>query len=140
MKRLISMFLAMLLAISFATVGMAQEESPAKQQLRYTGLANSYASLKSEGNTLILEGGITVWDGYTCKLTIDMQERNGYSGTWYTKSTYTATGSSRDICAIEERITGTSGHSYRGYCKFQAFDASGNEVDVKYAYTTILYL
>lgn len=140
MKRLISIFMTILLTVSFATVGMAQEELPSKQQLRYTGLASCYANLSSEGNTLILEGGITVWDGYTCKLTIDMQERNGYSGTWHTKSTYTATGSSTDICAISKSIAGTSGHSYRGYCKFQAFDASGREVDVKYAYTTILYL
>lgn len=114
------------------------EESVA--QPRYTGIAVYSADLSSSGKTLLLTGSITPWDGYTAKITIELQERNGYSGSWYTKDTYTDTGTSREKCVIDERIAGTAGHSYRGYCKFQAFDASGNEVDVKYAYTTILYL
>lgn len=138
MKRWISFLITLLLAVNFATAGMAQAEEEA--QPRYTGIASYYADLSSSGKTLYLTGSITAWDGYTSKLTIEFQERNGYSGSWYTKNTYTDTGSNRDICAINESITGTTGHSYRGYCKFQAFDSSGKVVDEKYEYTAILYL
>ena len=140
MKRWISFLATLLLAVSLATTGMAQGMEKSVAQPRYTGIAVYCANLSSSGNTLSLTGSITPWDGYTAKLTIELQERNGYSGSWYTKNTYTDTGSSREICSIDEKITGTAGHSYRGYCKFQAFDASGNVVDVKYEYTTILYL
>lgn len=140
MKRWISFLVTLLLAVSLATTGMAQGMEESVAQPRYTGIAVYSADLSSSGKTLLLTGSITPWDGYTAKITIELQERNGYSGSWYTKDTYTDTGTSREKCAIDERIAGTAGHSYRGYCKFQAFDASGNEVDVKYAYTTILYL
>lgn len=140
MKRLISLLVTLLLALNLATTATAQGLEKNVAEARYTGIATYYADLSSSGKTLFLTGSITAWDGYTSKLTIELQERNGYSGSWYTKSTYTDTGSNSDICAINESVTGTAGHSYRGYCKFQAFDASGKEVDVKYAYTTILYL
>ena len=140
MKRWISFLVTLLLAVSLATTGMAQEMEESAAQPRYTGIAVYSADLSSSGETLLLTGSITAWDGYTSKLTIELQERNGYSGSWHTKNTYTDTGSSRDLCVIDERIAGTAGHSYRGYCKFQAFDASGKVVDEKYEYTTILYL
>ena len=143
MKKLLSILLALVMGGCCATTAFAQEvnaERPQAPSPRYTGIASYYANLDSDGNDLILTGGITPISGYTVKLTIDMQERNGYSGTWYTVDTYTDTGTDREICTIYETYKGKSGNSYRGYCTFQAFDSSGNVVDEKHHYTAIMFL
>ncbi|MEE0708946.1 MAG: hypothetical protein UCO57_09235 [Gemmiger sp.] len=140
MKRVVSIVLFLVLAFSCATNVMAEISTENTPTPLYTGIAICYADLSSNGNQMNLTGGITTWDGYTSKLTIFFQERDGYSGNWYTKSTYVATGSATQICAIDTNITATPGHSYRGYCIFRAFDGSGNMVDEEYAYTTILFM
>lgn len=140
MKRIISAVLFLVLVFSSATSVMAEGSGADTPMPLYTGIASCYSDLRSNGNQMTLTGGITVWDDYTCKLTIFFQERDGYSGNWYTKSTYVATGSADHICSIDTTITATPGHSYRGYCIFRAFDRSGNMVDEEYAYTTILFM
>lgn len=140
MKRIISILVALLLAVNLATVTMAQETAENPGQLRYIGMASGSATLASSGNTLQLAANIVPWDGYYGKITIDLQERNGYSGTWCVKDTYSASGSYNKNCVLYQEVTGTPGHSYRGYCKFETFNSSGNLVDQKYGYTTILYL
>lgn len=143
MKRLLSIFMALVLGICCATTTFAQDidsDAPQIPTPRYTGISSYYANLDSDGNDLILSGGIVPVSGYTVKLTIDMQERNGYSGTWHTVDTYTDTGTDREICSIYETYKGKSGNSYRGYCTFQAFDSRGNVVDEKHHYTAIMFL
>ena len=90
--------MALVMGVCCATKAFSQEvnaEIPQAPSPRYTGIASYYANLDSDGNDLILTGGITPISGYTVKLTIDIQERNGYSGTWYTVDTYTDTGTDR---------------------------------------------
>ena len=140
MKRIVSAFLFLVLAFSCATSVMAETSGEGIPTPLYTGIASCYSDLRSNGNQMTLTGGITVWSGYTCKLTIYLEERDGYSGNWYTKSTYVATGTATNICSIDTDITATPGHSYRGYRIFRAFDGSGNVVDEEYAYTTILFM
>ena len=140
MKRIISAFLLLVRVFSSATGVMAETPAADTPTPRYTGIASCYSNLRSSGNEMILTGGITPWSGYTCKLTIFFQERDGYSGNWYTKSTYVATGSATQICSIDTTITATPGHSSRGYCIFRAFDSSGKMVDEEYGYTTILFM
>ena len=143
MKRLLSLLLALTLGVCCATTTFAQNVDSTTPQIptpRYTGILSYYANLDSDGNDLILTGGITLVSGYNVKITIDMQERNGYSGTWNTVATYTDTGYEWEICTIYETYKGKSGNSYRGYCTFQAFDSSGNVVDEKHHYTAIMFL
>lgn len=143
MKRLLSLLLALTLGVCCATTTFAQDVDSMTPQIptpRYTGILSYYANLDSDGNDLILTGGITPVSGYNVKITIDMQERNGYSGTWNTVATYTDTGYEWEICTIYEVYKGKSGNSYRGYCTFQAFDSNGNLVDEKHHYTAIMFL
>ena len=143
MKKIFCILLALVMGVCYATTAFALDtrtEISSNLMPRYTGIMSYYANLDSDGNDLILTGGIVPVSGYTVKLTIDMQERNGYSGTWYTVDTYTDTGTDREICTIYEVYKGKSGNSYRGYCTFQAFDSSGNVVDEKHHYTAIMFL
>lgn len=140
MKRIISVVLFLMFVFSNATSVMAEAPGADIPMPLYTGIATCYCDLNSNGNQLTITGGITVWDGYNSKLTIQLQERNGYSGSWYTKTTYVSTGSDTRICSVNDTFTATPGHSYRGYCIFQAFDSNGNKVDEDRAYTTILFM
>ena len=105
MKRIISAVLFLVLVFSSATSVMAEGPGADTPMPLYTGIASCYSDLRSNGNQMTLTGGITVWDDYTCKLTIFFQERDGYSGNWYTKSTYVATGSADHICSIDTTPT-----------------------------------
>ena len=77
-----------------------------------------------------------MWDGYTGKLTAALQER-GPDGVWKTVANYTGTASNWGAHLIDQSYTGTPGYSYRAYCVFKAYDASGNLVDDEARYTNV---
>lgn len=132
MKKAISVLLV-LVVVCICSVSVMAEDGVMP---RYTGISTFSGTVTISGRTVNTSVTGTLWDGYTGKLTAALQER-GPDGVWKTVANYTGTASNWGAHLIDQSYTGTPGCSYRAYCVFKAYDASGNLVDDEARYTNV---
>ena len=124
MKKRISKFLSMLLALSCITATLS---TAAAIEPRYTGLATLTVSINIANDGCANPYGYArIRSGYTADVTLELQRSsNGYS--WSSVKEWTASGT--DSIDLDKIYYVVSGYDYRAKCTVMVYDSSNNLVD-----------
>ena len=128
MKRIVSLFLAIVLSLSFAVSATATQVEQTPIMPRYTYIASTVVDINIDEST-----NITTNDAYF--LTYDSEQEvqvvcklQRYNNSkWNTVKTWTASG--YGFASVHKTWAVPSGYTYRTYATFNVYDTNGNVIE-----------
>lgn len=137
MKKALTIFLALMLLLSYATAAYADEVStPAEEPVieEYLDLRTISKSLTISGTTATCSGAATSrYSSDSIHMTMYLQKR-GDNNQWSSVVSWSATGTSKVL--LNKTKSGLSGGTYRVRVYVSVYDANGTFVESANVYTS----